>query len=1299
MNKLIRQTLSHCIYLFVVILFSCSSDLAPELQPEVETSGVPDERQLALSAEDLPPALSILHHFPKGDQEKVEALWASGRIPEYLAEVNLETKQLVQPKKALKNSEDTIRFEDGFDPFYLGAQDLEQRSIDSDCGSLHDGEPSNFRLSFADASQSNAWCIMGVVKFALFNAVSHYSNFNNIMVDIARDLTNGLDFAPQGVKQYYYNNDIATLGADSLEIEFYYGLCGQHRDGSSDQEAYDLCLDQADNSTYHRVSVMILQPKSGYEAGDKIGKFEWVGNAEGESHGEIIISKALMTPGQYIGFAPEQMQFEFASDVDGYMKDVVIKHEARLPGGEPWREQEWEANIVRLTRLPETDEQKGAWVVQGSVKVFVSTEFNPAGPGDSGFHFGHVETKKRLYFVAVSEDGFDPEQNKAIYKVVLAKDDDEVNDLLDLDLYPAYEWDQEFHLFATYRKLLEETWTEAHYLEAHDLKPRPIIVKDAVAGGENIKLWGQNMRQVMSALNFSADDSRVFSGQDYFKVIQRFNASYLEYAGTVCDIGGTLIKTIPHPQDDHLMFYGTDTGIHLVDIGSMEAPDCTIVSTIVWHYPALGGFHGYQNLDFTVSPDGRYVYELPSLYMDSSASTDSQKLFVVVWDVEAPLAPLMTHRLDHNYRNYQVKSLAYDGRVAIYNTFYDTARVDVLDPTASKKLSITHPKAIDGTAINLDYPAQITVLSDETLYRWDLAAWDDLQDESWEITTSGVLLQSYVPGFSYDNSEIPLALDYDEATSRLLVFAERQVAFIDVANEGAYHPEVHHSWVAPGEHDIKFTAISKTGQLLISHQALSADHSYVFNWPLADALPAFTESKHQFVGSHPSPRQAVTTQDSQFLLTIGGNQAVLWDLFLTEQLMELDGHSGELVDAFFTEDEQSIITGSEDGTVKIWDMDDQSQSYGQAIVMIPQIPSQAGVLAVDMDENYSPSRIAVAYSDGEIAIYNDAGARLKTILPGQGEIYDMEFSADGGYLAVALSAAQILFVNADPTMAEPYTQQWLTQAGPDGARISNVSFYPDNPHYLAFTSSYNSFIGTYYSGIYDLTALSSGGAPVYKQVLYSDTLEGEPNMLAPSFVSVGLVDGTPYILGTVSVSESHAARIYIADPNAINIGEQQGGQNEHGADLIGGYADSEAEQVQDERLMISAHHSASGEYVFITQEAPYYDPDWVDFEKYFDPDLDGVRSIPDRRDTLNPYYVLPIDTTDGCFYWSTEDVSCTVTCEEAGGCQGYDVQSMWTTKTVPSNFSELYDKLDAVESDYPLTNGYFTESFISKTID
>ena len=198
---------------------------------------------------------------------------------------------------------------------------------------------------------------------------------------------------------------------------------------------------------------------------------------------------------------------------------------------------------------------------------------------------------------------------------------------------------------------------------------------------------------------------------------------------------------------------------------------------------------------------------------------------------------------------------------------------------------------------------------------------------------------------------------------------------------------------------------------------------------------------------------------------------------------------------------------------------------------------------------------------------------------------------------------------------------------------------------------------------------------------------------------MGLVDGTPYILGTVSVSESHAARIYIADPNAINIGEQQGGQNEHGADLIGGYADSEAEQVQDERLMISAHHSASGEYVFITQEAPYYDPDWVDFEKYFDPDLDGVRSIPDRRDTLNPYYVLPIDTTDGCFYWSTEDVSCTVTCEEAGGCQGYDVQSMWTTKTVPSNFSELYDKLDAVESDYPLTNGYFTESFISKTID
>ena len=48
---------------------------------------------------------------------------------------------------------------------------------------------------------------------------------------------------------------------------------------------------------------------------------------------------------------------------------------------------------------------------------------------------------------------------------------------------------------------------------------------------------------------------------------------------------------------------------------------------------------------------------------------------------------------------------------------------------------------------------------------------------------------------------------------------------------------------------------------------------------------------------------------------------ILWDAETKRQLRQLQGHRGPVVSAQFNKDDQRLFTGSEDGTVRAWDVE------------------------------------------------------------------------------------------------------------------------------------------------------------------------------------------------------------------------------------------------------------------------------------------------------------------------------------------------------------------------------------------
>ena len=184
---------------------------------------------------------------------------------------------------------------------------------------------------------------------------------------------------------------------------------------------------------------------------------------------------------------------------------------------------------------------------------------------------------------------------------------------------------------------------------------------------------------------------------------------------------------------------------------------------------------------------------------------------------------------------------------------------------------------------------------------------------------------------------------------------------------------------------------------------------------------------------------AVTfTADGKYLAT-AGTEKIIYVLDLsTKQSRKLSGHEGEITSLAFVPNSSSIISGSTDKTVRIWNATD-----GSLLRTLSAFTDQVNALAVSAD-----GMLAVGTADKKVLLRKidaTAGDQAVTLTGHAGEIFTLAFNRDGTRLA---SAGRDQMVKMwDPTTGRE-VQTFTGVAG----EINGVGFTAD-ARFLASASS------------------------------------------------------------------------------------------------------------------------------------------------------------------------------------------------------------------------------------------------------
>lgn len=191
--------------------------------------------------------------------------------------------------------------------------------------------------------------------------------------------------------------------------------------------------------------------------------------------------------------------------------------------------------------------------------------------------------------------------------------------------------------------------------------------------------------------------------------------------------------------------------------------------------------------------------------------------------------------------------------------------------------------------------------------------------------------------------------------------------------------------------------------------------------------------------------------DGALLATLGGTASTirLWDLSGTEPRPwgpDLSRHHDDVLALAFTPDRKTLITAGADGMIVIWDITDPRTPHAYDNVLSPG-SGPAQTIAVSSD-----GRLLVSgQGDATVAVWNiekPGAPRQVAVLPGfPGPIGDVEFSPDGGVLAVASGASTQLWDLSNA--AKPALV--ATSITADAGEVRSMAFRPDG-HILATAS-------------------------------------------------------------------------------------------------------------------------------------------------------------------------------------------------------------------------------------------------------
>ncbi|WP_293154850.1 WD40 repeat domain-containing protein [Microcoleus sp. bin48.metabat.b7b8b9.023] len=227
---------------------------------------------------------------------------------------------------------------------------------------------------------------------------------------------------------------------------------------------------------------------------------------------------------------------------------------------------------------------------------------------------------------------------------------------------------------------------------------------------------------------------------------------------------------------------------------------------------------------------------------------------------------------------------------------------------------------------------------------------------------------------------------------------------------------------------------------------------------------------HTLHGHSSSVTSVVITPDGQTIVSGSSDSTIkLWNLNTGEEIHTLAGHSQGVTSITLSPDGQTLASGSKDATIKLWNLSNKEEIY--------TINGHSNIItsvAISPDEK----TLASASEDTTIKLWNLSNGKQIRTLKWPVEIYyglDILFSPDGKILVsssgddyVSLSAVAFNLATGD----EIWTKHW--KEGMDSVYAIAVS--PDAENFATLHSRGNIKLWNLYTGakIYTLAETSMG---------------------------------------------------------------------------------------------------------------------------------------------------------------------------------------------------------------------------------
>jgi WD40 repeat protein len=234
------------------------------------------------------------------------------------------------------------------------------------------------------------------------------------------------------------------------------------------------------------------------------------------------------------------------------------------------------------------------------------------------------------------------------------------------------------------------------------------------------------------------------------------------------------------------------------------------------------------------------------------------------------------------------------------------------------------------------------------------------------------------------------------------------------------------------------TAISETKSITLFSELIAANGGHFDS--LVHGLRAFKNLKKLESKSAVNILPFLIPKNIRSDLRSNIQKVLQQDLAQVNESNRLTGHEGEVVDISFSPDRNIIATASQDGTVKLWNLEGkQIKSFSAA--------NNAKFWGI----SFSPKGqiLAAASTDGTVRLWRLNGKDIEEVEPlkvSKGWVWDISFSPDGQVLASADSSGTVKLWQFDGDKFNPdpiYQIKAHDQVKGEDQEIHKINFSPD----------------------------------------------------------------------------------------------------------------------------------------------------------------------------------------------------------------------------------------------------------------